>query len=134
MGFLEDATKLLSYDTNNLWLGVTEDNDFTIDPSTGPEDDTLNITMRTLGVTFETIYKNIASYPNSIDTTVENKIIKKYYLENDKLITITINMETIGEVERITTLLEGDTSLNYPIKRIKEIQNGIINTIYLEIK
>ena len=134
MGFLEDASKLLSYDTNNLWLGTNIDDDFTIDPSEGPEDDTLNITMRTLGVTFETIYKNIASYPNTIDTTLDNVIIKKYFLENDKFITITTTIEDLNDLQRIVTVLEGDTSLNYPIKRIKEIQNNIIKTIYLEIK
>lgn len=134
MGFLEDASKLLSYDTNNLWLGTNIDDDFTIDPSEGPEDDTLNITMRTLGVTFETIYKNIASYPNTIDTTLDNVIIKKYFLENDKLITITTTIEDTNDLQRITTILEGDTSLNYPIKRVKEIQNNFIKTIYMEIK
>lgn len=126
-----DINKILNYNVNNLWLGGTVE-EVIIDPTTGPEDDTLTLAMRTMGITFETIYKNIASYPSTLDTTQENKIIKTFYLENDKSITITTDISTDGNV--IETLLSGDTELPYPIKRTKTLYNDIIKTIYHEVK
>lgn len=133
MGIMDEFISLTNRDINNLWLLQNTDTGVIIDPTTGPYDDTLTITMRTLSVTFESIYKNIASYPNKIDMSNENHIIKKYYLENDLLITVDTIIEENGNL--ITTIISGDTTLKYPIARITKINtNEIIDTIYEEVK
>lgn len=122
---------ILNYNVNNLWLGKKIE-EVVIDPTTGPEDDTLTLTMRTMAITFESINKNIASYPSTTDATLDNKVIKTFYLENNKIITLTTEVSDDGYV--IETLLAGDTELPYPIKRIKTLYNNFIKTIYVEVK
>lgn len=118
---------------NNLWLLEPTGTEVVIDPTTGPEDDS-TITMRTLGITFESINKNIASYPNQISMYIENgkdMISKTYYLEDN----MTINMltETSIDGNLIITTLTGDTTLGYDIKKIITINNNLINTVYEKI-
>lgn len=134
MASIEDELNNLDTNVvNNLWLLEATGTEVVIDPTTGPEDDT-TITMRTLGITFESINKNIASYPNQISMYIENgkdMISKTYYLEDD----MTINMltETSIDGNLIITTLTGDTTLGYDIKKIITINNNLINTVYEKI-
>lgn len=134
MASIEDELNNLDTNVvNNLWLLETTGTEVVIDPTTGPEDDS-TITMRTLGITFESINKNIASYPNQISMYIENgkdMISKTYYLEDD----MTINMltETSIDGNLIITTLTGDTTLGYDIKKIITINNNLINTVYEKI-
>ncbi len=134
MASIEDELNNLDTNVvNNLWLLEATGTEVVIDPTTGPEDDS-TITMRTLGITFESINKNIASYPNQISMYIENgkdMISKTYYLEDD----MTINMltETSIDGNLIITTLTGDTTLGYDIKKIITINNNLINTVYEKI-
>lgn len=127
----DNLNKILNLSINNNWLG-NKIEEVVIDPTTGPKDDTLTLTMRTMKVTFESLYQNIASYPYSTDFSLDNKIIKTFYLENDKKITVTILMENDDTV--IRTTISGDTELPYPIMKIKTIYGDVIKTIYQEVK
>lgn len=134
MASIEDELNNLDTNVvNNLWLLEPTGTEVVIDPTTGPEDDS-TITMRTLGITFESINKNIASYPNQISMYIENgkdMINKTYYLEDN----MTINMltETSIDGNLIITTLTGDTTLGYDIKKIITINNNLINTVYEKI-
>lgn len=97
-----------------------------IDPSTGPEDDR-TITMRTLGVTFETIYKNIASYPSTTDISNEKFLKKTMFLENDKSIYITTDTKIDG---LIITTISGDTTLKTGVTRTITYDDNKIDTVY----
>lgn len=118
---------------NNLWLKEVGNDEVVIDPTEGPEDD-YTITMRTLGVTFESINRNIASYPNQITMSTENNteiIDKVYYLEDNQEIRMYTVIKNDGNL--ITTDLSGDTTLEYPIRKIVTIDNNLINSIYERI-
>lgn len=129
---IEDKiSKILNLSINNLWLGDNVE-EVVIDPTTGPEDDSLTLTMRTMSITFETLYKNLASYPHSIDFSSDSKIVKTYYLENDKKINITTLIEQDGTL--LKTTITGDTELPYPLLRTKTIYGDNVNVIYQEVK
>lgn len=134
MASIEDELNNLDSNVvNNLWLLEPTGTEVVIDPTTGPEDDS-TITMRTLGVTFESINKNIASYPNQVAMYTENgkeMIRKTYYLEDDMIITMITEMSVDGNL--IITTLTGDTTLDYDIKKITTINNNLINTVYEKI-
>lgn len=134
MASIEDELNNLDTNVvNNLWLLEPTGTEVVVDPTTGPEDDS-TITMRTLGVTFESINKNIASYPNQVAMYTENgkdMIRKTYYLEDDMIITMITEMSTDGNL--IITTLTGDTTLDYDIKKITTINNNLINTVYEKI-
>lgn len=101
-----------------------------IDPTTGPSDD-LSITVRTLGVTFESIYKNIASYPNSTDMSNENLIKKIFFLENDQKIYINTEITEGLTSGKIVTKITGDTSLNnIGLVRTIVYDDNNIDTVY----
>lgn len=131
MAIEDKISKILNLGINNLWLGKSVE-EVVIDPTTGPEDDTLTLTMRTMSITFESLYQNIASYPFTIDLSSDTEIVKSYYLENDKKITISVLIENDGTV--FTTTITGDTELPYPIRKIKTIYGDKINVIYQEVK
>lgn len=134
MASIEDELNNLDTNVvNNLWLLEPTGTEVIVDPTTGPEDDS-TITMRTLGVTFESINKNIASYPNQVAMYTENgkdMIRKTYYLEDDMIITMITEMSADGNL--IITTLTGDTTLDYDIKKITTINNNLINTVYEKI-
>lgn len=134
MASIEDELNNLDSNVvNNLWLLEPTGTEVVVDPTTGPEDDS-TITMRTLGVTFESINKNIASYPNQVAMYTENgkeMIRKTYYLEDDMIITMITEMSVDGNL--IITTLTGDTTLDYDIKKITTINNNLINTVYEKI-
>lgn len=134
MASIEDELNNLDSNVvNNLWLLEPTGTEVVIDPTTGPEDDS-TITMRTLGVTFESINKNIASYPNQVAMYTENgkeMIRKTYYLEDDMIITMITEMSADGNL--IIATLTGDTTLDYDIKKITTINNNLINTVYEKI-
>jgi len=97
-----------------------QDDVIIIDPSVGPEDDR-TITVRTLGLTFESIYKNIASYPNTTDISNSDFLRRTIFLENDKKIYINTDISIEG---RIVTTITGDTSLK---------GNGLVRTIIYDV-
>jgi hypothetical protein len=134
MASIEDELNNLDSNVvNNLWLLEPTATDIVVDPTTGPEDDS-TITMRTLGVTFESINKNIASYPNQVAMYTENgkdMIRKTYYLEDSMIITMLTEMSVDGNL--IISTLTGDTTLDYDIKKITTINNNLINTVYEKI-
>lgn len=134
MASIEDELNNLDTNVvNNLWLLEPTGTEVVVDPTTGPEDDS-TITMRTLGVTFESINKNIASYPNQVAMYTENgkdMIRKTYYLEDDMIITMITEMSADGNL--IISTLTGDTTLDYDIKKITTINNNLINTVYEKI-
>lgn len=134
MASIEDELNNLDTNVvNNLWLLEPTGTEVVVDPTTGPEDDS-TITMRTLGVTFESINKNIASYPNQVAMYTENgkdMIRKTYYLEDDMIITMITEMSADGNL--IIATLTGDTTLDYDIKKITTINNNLINTVYEKI-
>lgn len=131
MGIFEDFKSLTNTDINNLWLYQDDGSELFIDPSLGPDDNTTPIGMRILGVTFENIYKNIASYPNKTDMSNENSISKTFYLEQGKIINVSTLLEDDGNI--IRTTISGDTTLDNPVVRITTIYNDIIKTIYEEV-
>lgn len=98
-----------------------------IDPSTGPVDTTNDLITRTLGITFETIYKNLASYPYNIDGSEKNYLKKTYYLENNKKIIVEVDGKTPNQV--IITIT-GDTGYTNPLIRTTIVTGNNINTIY----
>lgn len=111
---------------NKRYNQVT-DTDNTINPSEGPIDDK-TITIRTLGVTFESIYQNIASYPNTIDMSNPDYLKKTFFLENDQKIYVNIDLRVDGKV--ITTIT-GDTSLADEGLTKTVVYNDIkIDTVY----
>lgn len=134
MASIEDELNNLDTNVvNNLWLLEPTGTEVIVDPTTGPEDDS-TITMRTLGVTFESINKNIASYPNQVAMYTENgkdMIRKTYYLEDDMIITMITEISADGNL--IIATLTGDTTLDYDIKKITTINNNLINTVYEKI-
>lgn len=134
MASIEDELNNLDSNVvNNLWLLEPTVTDIVVDPTTGPEDDS-TITMRTLGVTFESINKNIASYPNQVAMYTENgkdMIRKTYYLEDSMVITMLTEISVDGNL--IISTLTGDTTLDYDIKKITTINNNLINTVYEKI-
>lgn len=128
---IEDSLKkILNLSINNNWLG-NKIEEVVIDPTTGPEDNTLTLTMRSLAITFEYLYKNIASYPYTIDFSSDTNIIKTFYLENSKKIIVNTLIEQDGTLFKTT--ISGDTELPYPIMRIKTVYDKI-NVIYQEVK
>lgn len=130
---VDELNNLDSNVVNNLWLLEATGTEVVVDPTTGPEDDS-TITMRTLGVTFESINKNIASYPNQISMYTENgkeMISKTYYLEDSMVITMLTEISVDGNL--IISTLTGDTTLGYDIKKITTINNNLINTVYEKI-
>lgn len=131
-GIEDKINKILNLSINNNWLGVNSSDNVVIDPSTGPEDNTLTLTMRSLAITFEFLYKNIASYPSTIDLSSDTKVVKTFYLENSKKITVTTLIEQDGTLFKTT--ISGDTELPYPLLRTKTIYGDKINTIYQEVK
>lgn len=134
MSIVDEMRKKLNFNINNLWLGNKITDVVVIDPTTGPEDDTLTLTMRTLGITFESLYQNYASYPNTINLSNDAHIIKTYYLENDKKILIDIVTKENTQGTVIKTTISGDTELPYPLLRMKTIYGEDINTTYHEVK
>lgn len=127
----DNINKILNLSINNNWLG-NKTEEVVIDPSTGPEDNTLTLTMRSLAITFEYLYKNIASYPNTIDFSSDTKVVKTYYLENNKKINIITLIEQDGTLFKTT--ISSDTELPYPVLRTKTIYGDKVNTIYQEVK
>lgn len=134
MASIEDELNNLDSNVvNNLWLLDPTNIVVVIDPTTGPDDDS-TIIMRTLGITFESINKNIASYPNQIVMYTENgkdMIRKTYYLEDSMIIIMLTEISVDGNL--IITTLTGDTTLDYDIKKITTINNNLINTVYEKI-
>ena len=126
----DNLKKILNLSINNNWLG-NKIEEVVIDPTTGPEDNTLTLTMRSLAITFEYLYKNIASYPYTIDFSSDTNIIKTFYLENSKKIIVNTLIEQDGTLFKTT--ISGDTELPYPIMRIKTVYDKI-NVIYQEVK
>lgn len=127
----DNLKKILNLSINNNWLG-NKIEEVVIDPTTEPEDDTLTLTMRTMRITFDSLYNNIASYPNTIDFSSDTTVVKTFYLENNKKITVTTLIEQDGTLFKTT--ISGDTELPYPLLRIKTIYGDKINTIYQEVK
>ena len=78
---------------------------------------TKDLTTRTLAVTFESLYKNIASYDYKLDMTNKRYITKIYTLEENKTITVIVDMITKYNIK---TTIEGDTG--YPYKLVKNIR------------
>lgn len=118
--------------TNNYALCKLNHNctetDPDLDPTNGPIDILSDLISRTAGVTFETLYKNIASYPSEIDASNKQYIITKYYLEESKIITVTVD---VPDKTRITTTISGDTGYDNPLVKIVTIEpNRKINTVY----
>jgi hypothetical protein len=98
-----------------------------IDPSTGPVNTTNDLVTRTSGVTFETIYKNLASYPCDIDSSEKNYLKKTYYLENNKKIIVDVDGKTPNQV--IVTIT-GDTGYTKPLIRTTIVTGSNIKTTY----
>ncbi len=112
---------------NKRYNKITDEVLDTIDPTEGPVDDK-TITVRTLGITFESIYKNIASYPYNIDQSDPNYLKKKFYLEDDKVISIDIDIRVEG---KIVTTITGDTGTKYTsLVKTTTFNNSEINSVY----
>lgn len=112
---------------NKRYNKITDSVVDSIDPTDGPEDDR-TITVRTLGVTFESIYKNIASYPNNTDMSDPNYLKKIFYLENDKKIYVDIDLRVEG---KIVTTITGDTGLkSNSVIKTTTFNDTEINSIY----
>jgi len=129
----QNFNKTILKSTNNYTLCMlnntcVDDAGIPVDPTIGPIDGITDLNTRTVGITFETIYKNIASYPNSIDMTNKKYITKVFYLGNNKQINVTVNMLTEG---KIVTTISGDTGYEKNlIKTILITDNIKIDTVY----
>lgn len=129
----QNFNKTVLKSTNNYTLCMlnntcVEEGDLPVDPAIGPTDGNIDLNTRTVGITFETIYKNIASYPNSIDMTNKKYITKVFYLGNDKQINVTVDMLTSN---KIVTTISGDTGYDKNlIKTILITDNIKIDTVY----
>lgn len=129
----QNFNKTILKSTNNYTLCMlnntcVDDTNLPIDPTIGPTDGITDLNTRTVGITFETIYKNIASYPNSIDMTNKKYIIKVFYLGDNKQINVTVDMLIEG---KIITTISGDTGYEKNlIKTILITDNIKIDTVY----
>lgn len=116
--------------TNNYPLvgGLSGGLDGTIDPEAGPGEGSTDLTTRLLGVTFEKIYKNIASYPYRINISNKKYITKTFFMGNNKTITVVIDM-LVKNV--ITTTITGATGYDRPMVKTTVITPKTrIETVY----
>ena len=112
---------------NKRYNKITDSVVDSIDPTEGPSDDK-TITVRTLGITFESIYKNIASYPSNTDMSDPNYLKKIFYLENDKKIYVDIDLRVDG---KIITTITGDTGVSSEsLVKTTTFNDTEINTVY----
>ena len=103
---------------NNLRYGIPVPPDAT-DPTEGPEDSTSNIIDRNSKLTFETIYQNLASYPNEIDISDPTYMTKVFYMEDNKRIDIIIDIREDG---KILTTMSGDLGIDNVDSIIKDVR------------
>jgi len=108
-------------------LDCEPDNDGTVsdvDPIL-PDSYLLN---RTLKITYETLYQNIASLNNHTNMVNSRYFIRTYFLENDKTITVITDMSTIGT---IISTISGDTGYNKKlVKTTTYVKNSHIDVVY----
>lgn len=105
-----------------------------LDPTVGPVGDSSDLATRLLGVNFEQIAKNLASYPSRSDLTVSGQYTKTYYMDSTGTDTITVTtvftkLSTVSlkKVTTITGKTGYDTSL---IKTTIYIRNTVMDVVY----
>jgi len=81
------------------------------------------------GITYEQIYKNISSYPHTIDATNKKLVITVYSTGTTTSITITTDTRTPGV---ITSVMTGDVPANVPLTKTTTIDANynIMNVVY----
>ena len=99
-----------------------------IDPTIGPNLNTFNSISRIVNITFEYIYKNTANYPHKLNISNKKYITKKFYLENNKVIDVIVDM-LVKNV--ITTTISGDTGLNKTLVKTTVMNSDkTVDTVY----
>lgn len=98
-------------------------------PDQGVQDGITDMLVRTRGITFESIYENIATLPHTIDITNKQYVVKKYYITPIKIITITVD-STIPY--RILTKISGGDLTNTLVKTTVKKDNVYYTTYHAE--
>jgi len=127
---LLSTIEAFTYNKRYVSTTVVEDDTLDpIDPTNGPTYDDRDFVSRNLGITFEKIRQNIMTYPSR--TVISNPLllVKTFYLENNKTITVSTDISIAG---RVTTTMSGDTTFDKPIIRIKVFDSEKIDTVYQE--
>lgn len=81
-----------------------------------------------LELTYEMFYKNIASFPYTIDISNDNIYVKRYALPDNKEIVVTTDMRN---EQIITSTLSGDVPDGFPKIRKTYITNDDITVEYI---
>lgn len=83
---------------------------------------------KTLKLTYETLYQNIASLDNHTDMRDPRYFIRTYYLDNSKTITVITNMRDLGV---IVSTISGDTGFDKVlVKTTTYVKNSNIDVTY----
>ena len=98
-------------------------------PEQGVQDGETNMLIRTRNITFESLYKNIATLPHTVDITNKQYVIKKYYLTETKIITITVDSRMTN---RVLTTISGEGIVNNLIKTTVKKDNIYYVTYHQE--
>jgi len=84
------------------------------------------LVSRTSSVTYETIYKNLASYPYTVDNTVTKVLTKVYTLSDATTITVVTDMTTHDVIVQTIT---GNTGYIKSLIKTTNIQRDVNNKI-----
>lgn len=89
--------------------------------------ETQSLRSRLNAVTFEKLYKNLASYHNICDCSNYKYITKTYYIDNENSITVTVDSTT---PKKILTTISGSTGISGKLIKTTTIVNKKYITIY----
>lgn len=111
---------------NNWPLAITTG----LDPSVGPYGTPTDTANRINMVTFETIAKNICSYPFRMDLREENVVTKTFYLDATKTNTI-VKTIYLANPNEIKTTLTGNTGYDEVLyKRVAWVDDVMLDAVY----
>lgn len=101
-----------------------------LDPSIGPYGTPMSLVDRINMVTFETIAKNICSYPFRMDLRDPEKVTRTYYLDTTKTNTIVLTIDT-SVPNTVKKTLTGNTGYDGILfKTISWIDDIMLDAIY----
>lgn len=90
-----------------------------------PDNELLSKTLR---LTYETLYQNIASLNNHTDMIDSRYFIRTYFLDETRTITVTTNMHNLGS---IVSTISGDTGFDKVlVKTTTYVKSSHINVVY----
>ena len=107
---------------NNTSTVVVNNNQIT------PLETQADILSKSLKLTYETLYQNIASLDNHTNMIDKRYFIKTYYLDASKTITVTNDMRDLG---LIISTISGDTGFDKElVKTTRYVKNSHIDVTY----